>query len=204
MRHTFGVVGLTLFLAILPNRVSAYDDGGMFCSFGLSTHLPSSDYVNRGLGCTFTMGGVVGRHMFGVDVDLEAMGHCRKDIYTHKGDIYAGERITANGLTLFYGKQAHKVGIFDLTPYVGLGARSYYGGVRDEKYIDEDDESTAVHKSGASFGLGLIADVPMCSCDWAKHSLRIKPYFCITEYGRQLNLVPSFNLTIQWNFLFDF
>lgn len=204
MRHTFGVVVLTMCMSLLHDRAEASDEGVMFFALGVSTHLPSTDYVNRGLGGDFTMGGRVGRHVFGLDVDIEAMGHCRKDIYTHKGDIYAGERITTNGATLFYGKQARKVGIFELTPYVGLGARCYFGGVRDEKYIDDDDEDTAVYKTGASLGLGLMADIPIYANKWdSQHALCIKPYFCITEYGKQLKLVPSFNLTIQWNFMFD-
>ena len=206
-KRALGFVALAVCLSLLPDRVEAQsDDGAMFFSAGLSSHLPSSDYVKHGFGADVTMGGVVGRHVFGLDFDVEAMGRCQKDIYTHKGDIYAGERISAIGINAFYGRQARRFGVVGLTPYLGLGARSYYGGVRDEKYIDDEDDDFAVYKTGVSFGVGLMADIPLFRSSDALvgHALCIKPYFSITEYGRQLNAVPAFNLTVQWRFEFDF
>ena len=213
LRHSLCAVMMAIGLILLPHNLKAQeenasiseieDEGNFFMALGAATHLPKTDYVNWGLGLDLTMGATLNRHLIALDLDICSMGDCRKDIHAHKGTIFAGEHVTSAGIYFIYGKKVRHYGILEMTPYMGLGARSYYGGCVDDKYFDEDNEDNDVYKTGFSAGIGLMLDIDVLHrlhLDPSKgtHRLRIKPFVNVTPYHNQPKIVPAFNLTIQW------
>ena len=204
LRHVLCALVMAIGLISTPHNLQAQEDeGDLFVAGGLSTHLPKTDYVKWGLGADFTVGATLNRHLFALDLDICSMGDCQKDIYTHKGTIYAGEHVASAGLYFTYGKKVRHDGIVEMTPYVGMGIRSYYGGQVDDKYYDEDSEANEVYKTGFSTGIGVMLDIDILhrlnlDPENGVHRLRIKPFVNVTPYHRQLKMVPAFNLTIQW------
>lgn len=184
-------------------------DRGVFYSFGLETHIPFTSYFKPFFGFSLNAGYYLNRRsMVGLELNMEGFSKCKEPIYTKKGEILEGDKVWTAAMSLIYGlsiKNSRKV---ELMPYVGLGVRSYDGGDLYEQYQKKNNNGH-VERAGISLGVGMMTDLILKrklilktrsnSIEQLNNCLRIRPYFNLTYYPKNLGWIPALNVAIEFN-----
>ncbi len=182
--------------------------GRGFFSFGLTSHIPFSDYVTPLYGLDMGFALECKKSWFGMDLSLYGLGKCNEAICGKKGRIDEGDEVFGVSMSLLYGYNVVNQGKTELTPYVGVGLKTYDGGELYEEY-HRDNSANKFEKAGFSLGVGTMANfslsrgitlLPNHKCRINDTSLQVKPYFCMTYFGGDLGWVPSINCSVSVSF----
>ena len=174
-------------------------------NFGFSSHFPlNTEYQKSSYGFCVGYSLFIKKFVFGMDFDAEFGSKCRKTIHADKGDIEMGDKLVDGGLTVFGGYNVKKGRSFALTPYANLGVRFMNGG---EKYKEENNKYIVTN--GFTAGIGVMADfiihrtINMRNIFWSvaksEQSIRVKPYFSISNYRHGIGWIPEINISVAYN-----
>ena len=174
-------------------------------NFGFSSHFPlDTEYQKCSYGFCVGYSLFIKKFVFGMDFDAEFGSKCRKTIHADKGDIEVGDKLENGGLTVFGGYNVINGRSFALTPYANLGVRFMNGG---EKYKEENNKYIVTN--GFTAGIGFMADfifrrtINMRNIFWSvaksEQSIRVKPYFSISNYRHGIGWIPEINISVAYN-----
>lgn len=174
-------------------------------NFGFSSHFPlDTEYQKGSYGFCVGYDIFIKKFMFGMDFDAEFGSKCRKTIHADKGDVEVGDKLENGGLTVFGGYNVINGRSFALTPYANLGVRFMNGG---EKYKEENNKYIVTN--GFTAGIGFMADfifrrtINMRNIFWSvaksEQSIRVKPYFSISNYRHGIGWIPEINISVAYN-----
>jgi hypothetical protein len=174
-------------------------------NFGFSSHFPlDTEYQKGSYGFCVGYDIFIKKFVFGMDFDAEFGSKCRKTIHADKGDIEVGDKLENGGLTVFGGYNVINGRSFALTPYANLGVRFMNGG---EKYKEENNKYIVTN--GFTAGIGFMADfifrrtINMRNIFWSvaksEQSIRVKPYFSISNYRHGIGWIPEINISVAYN-----
>ena len=174
-------------------------------NFGFSSHFPlDTEYQKGSYGFCVGYDIFIKKFVFGMDFDAEFGSKCRKTIHADKGDVEVGDKLENGGLTVFGGYNVKKGRSFALTPYANLGVRFMNGG---EKYKEENNKYIVTN--GFTAGIGFMADfifrrtINMRNIFWSvaksEQSIRVKPYFSISNYRHGIGWIPEINISVAYN-----
>lgn len=174
-------------------------------NFGFSSHFPlDTEYQKGSYGFCVGYDIFIKKFMFGIDFDAEFGSKCRKTIHADKGDVEVGDKLENGGLTVFGGYNVINGRSFALTPYANLGVRFMNGG---EKYKEENNKYIVTN--GFTAGIGFMADfifrrtINMRNIFWSvaksEQSIRVKPYFSISNYRHGIGWIPEINISVAYN-----
>lgn len=174
-------------------------------NFGFSSHFPlDTEYQKSSYGFCVGYDIFIKKFMFGMDFDAEFGSKCRKTIHADKGDVEVGDKLENGGLTVFGGYNVINGRSFALTPYANLGVRFMNGG---EKYKEENNKYIVTN--GFTAGIGFMADfifrrtINMRNIFWSvaksEQSIRVKPYFSISNYRHGIGWIPEINISVAYN-----
>lgn len=190
---------------ITPEKllIGLKEKDGMYFNAGLTAHVPFSKYVSSGFGFNLGGGGIINRHMIGIDLDFAFGGKCKRDIHTDKGTMMEGDKILSGAATLQYGYNAIRKSSFEMTPLIGFGLCGYENTAKNSY----GNKSTG--KTGISFGIGcnlyfilsrqITFKTEYESIRNTSSGIGVKPYLNFTHYNGDLGWVPSLNIAINWN-----
>ena len=191
-----------------PSRIVAgyVDDIWAYAfNFGFSSHFPlDTEYQKGSYGFCVGYDIFIKKFVFGMDFDAEFGSKCRKTIHADKGDVEVGDKLENGGLTVFGGYNVINGRSFALTPYANLGVRFMNGG---EKYKEENNKYIVTN--GFTAGIGFMADfifrrtINMRNIFWSvaksEQSIRVKPYFSISNYRHGIGWIPEINISVAYN-----
>ena len=191
-----------------PSRIVAdyVDDKWAYAfNFGFSSHFPlNTEYQKSSYGFCVGYDIFIKKFVFGMDFDAEFGSKCRKTIHADKGDIEVGDKLENGGLTVFGGYNVINGRSFALTPYANLGVRFMNGG---EKYKEENNKYIVTN--GFTAGIGFMADfifrrtINTRNIFWSvaksEQSIRVKPYFSISNYRHGIGWIPEINISVAYN-----
>ena len=174
-------------------------------NFGFSSHFPlDTEYQKGSYGFCVGYDIFIKKFVFGMDFDAEFGSKCRKTIHADKGDVEVGDKLENGGLTVFGGYNVINGRSFALTPYANLGVRFMNGG---EKYKEENNKYIVTN--GFTAGIGFMADfifrrtINMRNIFWSvaksEQSIRVKPYFSISNYRHGIGWIPEINISVAYN-----
>ena len=174
-------------------------------NFGFSSHFPlDTEYQKGSYGFCVGYDIFIKKFVFGMDFDAEFGSKCRKTIHADKGDVEVGDKLENGGLTVFGGYNVINGRSFALTPYANLGVRFMNGG---EKYKEENNKYIVTN--GFTAGIGFMADfifrrtINMRYIFWSvaksEQSIRVKPYFSISNYRHGIGWIPEINISVAYN-----
>lgn len=174
-------------------------------NFGFSSHFPlETEYQKGSYGFCVGYDIFIKKFVFGMDFDAEFGSKCRKTIHADKGDVEVGDKLENGGLTVFGGYNVINGRSFALTPYANLGVRFMNGG---EKYKEENNKYIVTN--GFTAGIGFMADfifrrtINMRNIFWSvaksEQSIRVKPYFSISNYRHGIGWIPEINISVAYN-----
>ena len=174
-------------------------------NFGFSSHFPlDTEYQKGSYGFCVGYNMFIKKFVFGMDFDAEFGSKCRKTIHADKGDVEVGDKLENGGLTVFGGYNVINGRSFALTPYANLGVRFMNGG---EKYKEENNKYIVTN--GFTAGIGFMADfifrrtINMRNIFWSvaksEQSIRVKPYFSISNYRHGIGWIPEINISVAYN-----
>ena len=174
-------------------------------NFGFSSHFPlDTEYQKGSYGFCVGYDIFINKFVFGMDFDAEFGSKCRKTIHADKGDVEVGDKLENGGLTVFGGYNVINGRSFALTPYANLGVRFMNGG---EKYKEENNKYIVTN--GFTAGIGFMADfifrrtINMRNIFWSvaksEQSIRVKPYFSISNYRHGIGWIPEINISVAYN-----
>ena len=174
-------------------------------NFGFSSHFPlDTEYQKSSYGFCVGYDIFIKKFVFGMDFDAEFGSKCRKTIHADKGDVEVGDKLENGGLTVFGGYNVINGRSFALTPYANLGVRFMNGG---EKYKEENNKYIVTN--GFTAGIGFMADfifrrtINMRNIFWSvaksEQSIRVKPYFSISNYRHGIGWIPEINISVAYN-----
>ena len=191
-----------------PSRIVAdyVDDKWAYAfNFGFSSHFPlDTEYQKCSYGFCVGYDIFIKKFVFGMDFDAEFGSKCRKTIHADKGDVEVGDKLENGGLTVFGGYNVINGRSFALTPYANLGVRFMNGG---EKYKEENNKYIVTN--GFTAGIGFMADfifrrtINTRNIFWSvaksEQSIRVKPYFSISNYRHGIGWIPEINISVAYN-----
>lgn len=174
-------------------------------NFGFSSHFPlDTEYQKGSYGFCVGYDIFIKKFVFGMDFDAEFGSKCRKTIHADKGDVEVGDKLENGGLTVFGGYNVINGRSFALTPYANLGVRFMNGG---EKYKEENNKYIVTN--GFTAGIGFMADfifrrtINTRNTFWSvaksEQSIRVKPYFSISNYRHGIGWIPEINISVAYN-----
>lgn len=174
-------------------------------NFGFSSHFPlDTEYQKSSYGFCVGYDMFIKKFVCGIDFDAEFGSKCRKTIHADKGDVEVGDKLENGGLTVLGGYNVINGRSFALTPYANLGVRFMNGG---EKYKEENNKYIVTN--GFTAGIGFMADfifrrtINMRNIFWSvaksEQSIRVKPYFSISNYRHGIGWIPEINISVAYN-----
>lgn len=176
-------------------------------SVGVGAVMPVSSYfaaapygVNMALDCGLM------RHLIGLDMGIYFGSECKKYYETKNRWVDEGESLLTAQMFLTYGYCLNPKSLRLFYPIVGIGVSAFDPTTT---YPDEKDKNVTYSKSGFSMAAGFHYDLMtfgrrvFLSPDYGStstfYTLRLRPLVSLTNYGSGPGWVPSFQLSLQFN-----
>ena len=143
---------------------------------------------------------------FGLALNGEGLSHSNVRFDTFDGTIYQGEKTWSGSFEAYFGYNAYRNDSFAFTPFIGGGYTYFYG----ESYPTSSNQSSRASLSGFTYEAGLSLDI-ITSSNFVlfsggrvlsnSSSLRLRPYVSFVRLRHDLGWLPTFNLSVSYNFI---